>query len=159
MTSSEVGHFALLCQALSVLDPATGEFLEHRQLRCDPQYKPRWDMSYANELGHLCQGIGTGTTLNTKQVAGPSTFFLINYNEDPVHKRKEICHTLLICKVRPEKDVPDRTRITIGGRQICYPGDVGTNTASLELVKILLDGVLSRKGARFITIDLNKILP
>ncbi len=76
MTSSDVGHFALLCQALSVLDPATGEFLEHRQLRCDPRYKPMWDTSYANELGRLCQGIGTGTTPNTKQVAGTNTFFL-----------------------------------------------------------------------------------
>ncbi len=29
MTSSDAGHFAHLCQALSVLDPATVEFLEH----------------------------------------------------------------------------------------------------------------------------------
>jgi hypothetical protein len=34
------------------------------------------------------------------------------------------------------------------------PGDVGTNTASLDLVKLLLNSVLSRKGARFSTIDL-----
>ena len=31
---------------------------------------------------------------------------------------------------------------------------MGTNTASLELIKILLNSVLSRKGARFSTIDL-----
>ncbi len=78
----------------------------------------------------------------------------LDYYDIPVHKRKEICHTLVVCKVRPEKDDPDRTRITIGGSRICYPGDVGTNTASLELVKILLNSVLSRKGARFSTIDL-----
>jgi hypothetical protein len=35
-----------------------------------------------------------------------------------------------------------------------YPGNVGTNTASLELVKLLLNSILSRKGARFSTIDL-----
>ncbi len=34
------------------------------------------------------------------------------------------------------------------------PGDVGTNTVSLELFKLLLNGVLSRKGAPFSTIDL-----
>jgi hypothetical protein len=56
--------------------------------------------------------------------------------------------------VRPEKDDPDRTRITIGGSCICYPGDVGTNTVSLELFKLLLNSVLSCKGARFSTIDL-----
>jgi hypothetical protein len=60
-----VTGFAGLCQALSrldvpallsVLDPSTGEFLEHRQ---DPRYKATWDRSYANELGRLCQGIGS----------------------------------------------------------------------------------------------------
>jgi hypothetical protein len=33
-------------------------------------------------------------------------------------------------------------------------GDAGANTASLKLVKLLLNSVLSRKGARFSTIDI-----
>jgi hypothetical protein len=66
---------------------------------------------------------------------------------------------LVICEVRPEKEDPNCTQITIGGSRICYPGDVGTNTASLELVKILLNSVLSRKGTWFSTIDLKKNLP
>ncbi len=61
---------------------------------------------------------------------------------------------MVVCEVRPEKDNPNRTRITIGGSRICFPGDVGTNTASLELFKVLLNSVLSRKGARFSTINL-----
>jgi hypothetical protein len=163
MPAAEVSGFAGLCQALSqldmpealsVLDTSTGEFLEHRQLRRDPRYKATWDTSYANELGRLCQGIGSGTTPTSKRVAGTNTFFLIDYHDIPAHKRKEICHTMVVCEVRPEKDDPDRTRITIGGSRICFPGDVGTNTASLELFKVLLNSVLSRKGARFSTIDL-----
>jgi len=122
-------------EALSVLDPTTGEFLEHRQLRHDPRYKTTWDTSYINELGRLCQGIGSGTTPNSKQVACTNTFFIIDYHDIPLHKRKEICHTMVVCDVRPDKDDPDRTRITIGGNHICFPGDVGTNTASLELFK------------------------
>jgi hypothetical protein len=86
--------------------------------------------------------------------ADTNTICLINYNDIPLHKRKEICHTMVICKVRPEKDDPDRTRITIGGNRICYPGNVGTNTALLELVKLLLNSILSRKGARFSTINI-----
>ena len=61
---------------------------------------------------------------------------------------------MVVCEVRPDKDDPDHTRITIGGSPICYPGDVGTNTASLELFKLLLNSVLSRKGARFSSINL-----
>jgi len=141
-------------EALSVLDPSTGEFLEHRQLRRNPRYKTTWDTPCANELGRLCQGIGSGTTPTFKRVAGTNAFFLINYSDIPAHKRKEICHTMVVCKVRPEKDDPDRTHINIGGSRICYPGDVGTNTTSLELFKLLLNSVLSRKGARFSTINL-----
>jgi hypothetical protein len=163
MPATEVSGFAGLChalslldvpEALSVIDTSTGEFLEHRQLRRDPRYKATWDTSYANERGRLCQGIGSGTTPTSKRVAGTNTFFLIDYHNIPTHKRKEICHTMVVCEVRPEKDDPDRTSITIGGSRICFPGDVGTNTASLELFKVLLNSVLSCKGARFSTIDL-----
>jgi hypothetical protein len=162
MFSKEANGFAYLCAALekvdspsdlSVLDPTTGDFLEHCQLCRDPRYKTTWDTSYANKLGHLCQGIGSGPTPNSQRVAGTDTC-LIDYNDIPLHKRKEICHTMVICKVHPEKDDPDCTCISIDGNRICNPGNVGTNTASLELVKLLLNSVLSRKGARFSTIDI-----
>jgi hypothetical protein len=91
---------------------------------------------------------------NSQQVAGTNTFFLINYQDILSHKRKEICHTTVVCEVCPEKDDPHHTRITIGGNRICYPGNVGTNMASLKLVKLLLNSVLSRKGARFSTINI-----
>ncbi len=60
MSPKETDYFAFLCEALAkvnspsalaVLDPATGEFLEHCQLRRDPHYKTTWDTSYANKLG------------------------------------------------------------------------------------------------------------
>jgi hypothetical protein len=67
------------------------------------------------------------------------------------------CYTMVVCEVRPDKDHPDRTRITIGGNRICYPGNVGTNTSSLELVKLLLNSVLSLKGECFSLINLKNI--
>ncbi len=155
LNPSEKMGFANLCEALAVLDPATGNLLEHRQLRKDPRYKATWDKSFANELGRLCQGIGRGSAPASQRIAGTDTFRIIAYLDIPEHKRKEICHTKVVCEYRPTKSDPNRTRITIGGNRICYPGDVGTNTASLELVKLLLNSVLSRKGARFSTIDLN----
>ncbi len=75
MPATEVSGFAGLCQALpqldmskalSVLDPSTGKFLEHRELRRNPRYKTMWDTSYANQLGRLCQGIGSGATPTSK---------------------------------------------------------------------------------------------
>ena len=81
--------------ALSVLDPSTGEFLEHRQLRRDPRYKTTWDTSYANELGHLCQEIGSGPPPipNGLQAPTPSLSMII-MTYYPTNK-KEISHTML----------------------------------------------------------------
>ncbi len=62
-----------------------------------------------------------GPSSNTKLVAGTNTFFLIDYHDIPCHKRKEICHTMVVCKVHLEKDDPDCTCIMIGGNCICFP--------------------------------------
>jgi hypothetical protein len=162
MSTAETSNFAVLCVALlhdnpltlSVLDTTTGNMLEHCQLQRDPWYKTTWDTLYSNELGRLCQGIGSGEALNSKRVAGTNTFFRINYKDILSHKRKEICHTMVVCEVQQEQDDPNCTRITIGGNRICYPGDVSTNTASSELLKLFLNSALLQKGARFSSINL-----
>ena len=59
-----------------------------------------------------------------------------------------------MCTFRPDKADPNRTRITIAGQNIKYPGDVVTKTVSLDLVKLLLNSVLSRQGAKFVTFDI-----
>ena len=41
-----------------------------------------------------------------------------------------------------------------GGNCICFPGNMGTNTMSLKLVKLLLNSMLSCPGAWFSFIDL-----
>ena len=60
----------------------------------------------------------------------------------------------MVCKVCPEKSDPNRTRITIGGNCITFPGDVGTPTSSLELAKLVFNSILSRPGAKFTTFDI-----
>jgi len=47
-----------------------------------------------------------------------------------------------------------RTRITMGGNLINYPGDCGTPTADLLTVKLLLNSVVSTPIARFMTLNL-----
>jgi hypothetical protein len=70
--------------AAPVLDTATGTMLEHWQLRRHPTYKKVWDESYANELGRLCQGIGTNPANPTKKrVDGTDTFKPIHYHNIP----------------------------------------------------------------------------
>ena len=63
----------------------------------------------------------------------------------------------MVCEVWEGKDYENCTRITVGGNLICYPSNAGTNTASLELIKLMLNSVISRKGAWFACIDMKKI--
>ena len=115
-----------------VLDLDTGNTMEYRQLRRHPKYKQTWETSYCNELGCICQGIGRGDNGPKKQrVARTETFKFIRFEDIPQDRRKEVCHTKVVCEVRPHKEDLDRTRITIGGNHIIYPAGVGTPTASL----------------------------
>jgi hypothetical protein len=43
----------------------------------------------------------------------------------------------------------------MGGNLINYPDDVGTPTANLLLIKILLNSVISTPGAKFATADIS----
>ncbi len=163
LSTLEVIEFAGLCEptvlddgdALAVLDQDSGKLLEYCQLRKDPRYKKVWDRSYSNELGRLCQGIGTGDNTGGKWVAGTNTFHIIAYVDIPYHKQKEIIYTKVVCEGREGKDDENCTRITIRGNIVCCLGNAGTNTESLELIKLMRNSVISRKGARFACIDIN----
>jgi hypothetical protein len=133
-----------------------GRQLEHWQLRRHPDYKAVWDKSYANEFGRLCQGIGWDPmNPHNKRVEGTDTFRPIPYRSIPIGCRGDITYTRVVCEYRSQKADPNRTRITIGGNRICYPGNTGTKTVSLEMVKLILNSILSIKSARFACFDIS----
>ena len=102
--------------ACLVMDVDTGEMLEFRQLRRHPKYKKIWDTSYENELEILCQGVRKDSTMPTMQrIKGTDTFRVIKYEDIPKERRSDICHTSVVCEARPDKDDPNRTRITVAG--------------------------------------------
>ena len=139
---------------MSVLDKTSGQSLQYHQLRKHSKFVHIWIISYDNELGRLCQGIGQGSKRPKPQrVEGTDTLRLIKFEGIPQDRRKQICHSMVVCKVKPHKEYPNRTCITVTGSQICYPRDVGTPTGSLDLVKIIINSVLLRRNARFVCFD------
>eukprot|EP00804_Cyclotella_cryptica_P007757 CCRYP_001358-RA/>CCRYP_001358-RA protein AED:0.08 eAED:0.05 QI:0/0/0/1/0/0/4/0/1076 len=85
-------------------------------------------------------------------VKGTNTIVFIAYNEIPPQRRRHLrTHR---CQLPTEKEDPYRIRLTVGGNRITYPGDCGTPTADMLTTKILLNSVISTKGARFMTIDI-----
>jgi hypothetical protein len=130
--------------AQAVIDPATGEQLEYRQLiKCDA-YRDIWTHSYANELVRLAQGVGD-------HIQGITTIFFIR--KDQVPEGRTCIYGQLVVDIRPQKEEKERTRLTVRGNLIHYPGDVSTKTAGLTTAKLLFNSTISTPGAKFMCMD------
>ena len=60
---------------------------------------------------------------------------------------------MVLCEVRPQKEDTNRTRITVASNRICYLGDIGTPTDSLDLVKLMINIVLYCFNTCFVFFD------
>ena len=76
----------------------------------------------------------------------------IQFNWESIDSR--FLHTSVVYEVRPGKKYPNRKRIKICGTNVCYPGDVSTNTASLEFFKLMINSILSSAGAKYVCFDI-----
>jgi len=99
--------------ASSVQDEDTGQILEYDQLLKHPKYKTAWNISAANEFGRLAQGIGGRLT-------GTDTIHFIQRQDLP--RNKKATYGRFVCDLRPQKKETERTRLTVGGNLIDYPG-------------------------------------
>ena len=84
-----------------------------------------------------------------------NTCVFIHKHEVPSERFKDVKYGKFECTVRPQKDEPNRTRLTLGGNRINYNGEVGTPTAEMLLVKIMLNSVVSTARAKFMCMDIS----
>ena len=54
--------------------------------------------------------------------------------------------------MHPTKDEPNQIHLTLRGNVIDYPEDVGMSMVDMLLVKMLLNSIISKKDAKFVTI-------
>ena len=81
------------------------------------------------------QGFGKNKD-GTQIVKGTNTCHWCKKPKVPKHKKVTYARTVV--DVRPEKEDPNRVRITAGGNRLEYYGETPTETASLETAKILI---------------------
>ena len=117
--------------------------MEYKQL-LTTNNKKLWQTSFANELGRLTQGI--------RDIVGTNTCFFIPFSQVPPDRKPT--YGRIVVSIRPEKNERHRTRLTVGGNLIDYPGIVSTDTADLTTAKILFNSVISTEGVRFGGIDI-----
>ena len=68
-----------------------------------------------------------------------------------------VTYASIIIDYRPQKEYPNRVRITAGGNLIIYPGELPTRTADISTSKILQNSVLSTKNAKYMSLDIKKV--
>jgi hypothetical protein len=124
--------------ANAVICPEAGKSLKHQELITTLRYKIKWMRSTANEINRLYN-------MNT-------TRFI---RRPDIPKGRKVTYGSFVVDIKDHKEEKQRTRLTVGGDQIEYPGDKSTQTAGLTTAKILINSVISTKGAKFLVIDMN----
>ena len=131
----------------TVLNEETGELMEYRHIMKIPKYRQLYATSYRKELGCLAQVI-------PGKLEGINTIYFIEKSDIPAEQWKDVTYGRVVVAYRLEKSDPYQTRLTFRGKLITYPGDCGTPTVDLLIVKLLLNSIISTPGAKFMTIDI-----
>jgi hypothetical protein len=144
-SAPDLEHFAN-----PVVHPITGETIDkYEKLANDPIMRDVWTTAFGKELGSLAQGD------NKTGAAGTDTVFFMNHDEiKNIPKDRTVTYACVVVDYRPQKQDPNRVRITVGGNLIDYPGELTTRTADLVTSKILWNSIVSTPDARYVTADL-----
>ena len=106
--------------ANAIIDPISGASMEYRHYKI-PKHKVPWITSFSNKLVRLAQGVGD-------IIKGTNTIYFIDYALIPKDRRIAITYGRIVVDYPPHKTEPNRTRLTVVGNLINYPGDVRTPT-------------------------------
>jgi hypothetical protein len=123
--------------ANTVILPETGKSLKHQELITKLRYKIEWMRSTANEINRL---------YNTNTIR-----FICRSN---IPKGRKVTYGSFVVDIKDHKEEKERTRLTVWGDQIEYPGDKSTRTAGLTTTQIIINSVISTLGAKFLVIDI-----
>eukprot|EP00804_Cyclotella_cryptica_P011350 CCRYP_016360-RA/>CCRYP_016360-RA protein AED:0.27 eAED:0.23 QI:0/0/0/1/0.5/0.33/3/0/674 len=134
-----------------VVHPITKETnTKYKKLANDPILQTVWTQAMCKELGRLAQGWNGSR--------GTDTIFFMSHNDiKQIPRDRTVTYACIVVDYRPQKDDPNRVRITVGGNLITYPGELTTRTADLTTAKILWNSTISTPGARFACADIENM--
>jgi hypothetical protein len=135
-----------------VVHPVTKETITHyRKLIKDPLLKDLWIKAMSKELHHLAQGC-PGVTKGTNTIC-----YLSHANICKIPQDRTVTYACTVIDHHPQKEDPNRVRITIGSNLINYPFELTTCTADMVSSKILWNSVISTKDACFASADIKNM--
>ena len=104
---------------------------------------------FRKKVGRLVQGSAKTKT------KGKNCIFAMTHEEIKIMyaKGKKPKFARVVVDFRPQKEDPNRVRITTGDNLIKYPGEVTTRTADLTTTKMLWNSAISTEGAKYSCFD------
>ena len=119
---------------------------KYKQLIADPLLRETWSKAMCKELGRLCQGFD--------KIEGTNTMRLLDLNGiKRIPRDRVVTYARIVVDYRPQKEDPNRMRITAGGNQIQYPGELTTRTADMRTSNIMWNSTISTRGVRYMVAD------
>jgi hypothetical protein len=124
--------------ANAVICPDTDKSLKQNELITKLKYRIESMRSTANEINRL---------YNNNNIR-----FIQRSN---IPKGRKVTYGSFVVDIKDHKEEKERTRLTVGGDQIEYPGDKSTRTAGLTTAKNIINSVIFILGTIFLVIDIN----
>ena len=88
--------------------------------------KPKWKITFLNEIRHIFQGI--------RDIEGTNTLLFIHKHEVP--QGIKVTYSRIVCEIRPQKTETHRVQLTVGGDKVSYEVPVSTPKAYLTTAKL-----------------------
>ena len=133
-----------------VIHPHTGESItKYKKLVNDPVLAHTWSRAFGKEFGNLAQGDNLTNTARTDSI-----FVLTHQQIQRIPHDRTVTYPRIVVDYRPQKQDPNRVRLTAGGKIIDYPGELTTRTADLTTTKMLWNSVTSTTDARYLCLDI-----
>jgi hypothetical protein len=127
-----------------MIHPITGATISsYCKLMNDHATAEIWMMVFRKDFGGMSQGD------NKTGQKGTNAMFVMSPSDIPlISKDHGITYTRVVVNHCPQKEDPNRVRITGGGNHINYPGELTTITADITTAKLNWNSMLSTPNAK-----------
>jgi hypothetical protein len=137
-----------------MVHPITGETISsYKKLMHDPATAEVWQTALGKDFGGKCQGD------NKTGQKGTNAMFVMTHDEiaHALRAKRVFTYGNPVVDHRPQKEDPNRIRITAGGNLIKCDEEVSVRTADINTAKLHWNSVISTIGARYMCLDIGNI--
>jgi hypothetical protein len=140
-----------------MVHPVTGETISsYKKLMNDPATAEVWQTAFSKDFGGMAQGD------NKTGQKGTEAMFVMSHNaiKHVLKEGKIFTYCNPVVGHRPQKEDPNRIRLTAGGNFIQCDKELSVPTAGLlETAKLHWNSIVSTAMAKYMCIDLKNFYP